>query len=110
MECGSSVIELIRKLVLSSCLMLMSRENPWQVASAAIISMASHLLYTHCRPMLQPEAQVLQHVALGVMTLNCKPLLSIIVIWHLLVHFLVQTCSDLCSRFRPLKTAVRWAR
>ena len=69
------MIELIRKLVLSSCLMLMSRENPWQVASAAIISMASHLLYTHCRPMLQPEAQVLQHVALGVMTLNCKPLL-----------------------------------
>jgi hypothetical protein len=53
--------------------MLMSRENPWQVASATIISMASHLLYTHCRPMLQPQAQVLQHVALGVTTLNCKP-------------------------------------
>jgi hypothetical protein len=70
------VVELIRKLVLSSCLMLMSRENPWQVASATIISMTSHLLYTHCRPMLQPQTQILQHVALGVTTLNCKPPLA----------------------------------
>jgi hypothetical protein len=62
--------ELVRKLVLSSCLLLMSQGSPWQVAGAALFSMWSHLLFTHCRPMKDPRAHALQHIGLGLTTLN----------------------------------------
>ena len=40
--CQWEVLELIRKLILSSCLMLMPQGDPWQVAIAAIISILTH--------------------------------------------------------------------
>ena len=64
------VVELIRKLVLSSCLMVMEKGDPWQVAVAALFSMLSHLAYTHCRPMRDPDAHKLQHLSLFFTTLN----------------------------------------
>jgi hypothetical protein len=66
------VVELVRKLVLSSVLLLFDQGSPWQIAGAALFSVASHLLYTNCRPMKDPRAHVLHHIGLGLTTLNCE--------------------------------------
>jgi len=60
----------VRKLTLSSVLLLMERGSPWQVALALILSIGFHLLFCNCRPMLSPQAHTLQHFAYGVMTVN----------------------------------------
>ena len=44
--------------------------NPWQVAGAALFSMVSHLVYTAAHPIRDHRAHVLQHVSLGLTTLN----------------------------------------
>ena len=64
------VVELVRKLVLSSLLLLFDQGSPWQIAGAALFSVLSHLLYTNCRPMKDPRAHVLQHIGLGLTTVN----------------------------------------
>jgi hypothetical protein len=63
-------VELVRKLILSSVLLLFDQGSPWQIALAALFSIACHLVYTHCRPMKDPRTHVLQHISLGLTTLN----------------------------------------
>ena len=53
------VVELVRKLILSSILLLMDRGSPWQVAAAAIASVCFHNAYTRFNPMADRRARAL---------------------------------------------------
>jgi len=64
------VVELLRKLVLSSSLLLFDQSNPWQPAGACFFSAVCHYYYTAMKPMAHPHAGKLQHFSYGLTTMN----------------------------------------